>query len=46
MPRKSLDALDELMQIHRLMERISRWASIFIGLGLVFLISVLIWSSQ
>lgn len=46
MPRKPVDALDELMQIHKLMERISRWASIFIGLGLVFLISVLVLNSQ
>ena len=46
MPRKPVDALDELIEIHRFMELISRWAGIFIGLGLVFLISVLIWSSQ
>jgi|19_taG_2_1085344.scaffolds.fasta_scaffold166306_2 hypothetical protein len=46
MPRKPVDALEELMQIHRFMELISRWASIFIVLGLLFLLIVLVWSSQ
>jgi hypothetical protein len=45
-PRKPVDALDELVQIHRLMERISRWAIILIGLGISVLLSILVWISQ